>query len=485
MPYTLVPSLAGNTSFDQVYIEAGTISSGTLALNLIGNNANMSYVFASAFTVAAGATMAVGPNVMVLANSESTLSDAGAMTFSSGDQVTLTFTAISVSGGLTANGTDFINGNGGSNITFGSTATLGGGTNTFDLPIYVPYTLVPSLAGNTSFDQVYIEAGTISSGTLALNLIGNNANMSYVFASAFTVAAGGTMAVGANVMVLANSESTFSDAGAMTFSSGDQVTLTFTAISVSGGLTANGTDFINGNGGEHHLRLDRDPRWRHQHLRLADLRALHARPLARGQHQLRPGLHRGGHDLQRHPGAQPDRQQREHELCVRLRLHRGRRRDDGGRRERDSLGEFGVDAQRRGGHDLLQRRPGDVDLYGDLRQRGPDRQRHRLHQRQRRPNITFGSTATLAGGTNTFDLPIYVPYTLVPSLAGNTSFDQVYIEAGTISSGTLALNLIGNNANMSYVFASAFTVAAGATMAVGANVIVLANRSRRSATRGP
>ncbi len=245
VPYTLVPSLAGNTSFGQVYIEAGTISSGTLALNLIGNNANMSYVFASAFTVAAGATMAVGPNVIVLANSESTFSDAGAMTFSSGDQVTLTFTAISVSGGLTANGTDFINGNGG-NITFGSTATLAGGTNTFGLPIYVPYTLVPSLAGNTSFGQVYIEAGTISSGTLALNLIGNNANMSYVFASAFTVAAGATMAVGPNVIVLANSESTFSDAGAMTFSSGDQVTLTYTALSVSGSLTVNGTTFING-----------------------------------------------------------------------------------------------------------------------------------------------------------------------------------------------------------------------------------------------
>ena len=52
-------------------------------------------------------------------------------------------------------------------------------------------------------------------------------------------------------------------------------------------------------------------------------------------------------------------------------------------------------------------------------------------------------------------MPIYVPYTLVASLAGNTSFDQVYIEAGTISSGTLSLNLIGNNPNMSYVFDSA------------------------------
>ena len=82
------------------------------------------------------------------------------------------YSAISVSGSLTANGTNFINGDG-SNITFTSTATLSGGTNSFNLPINVPYTLVPSLAGNTSFDEVEIETGTISSGTLSLNLAGH------------------------------------------------------------------------------------------------------------------------------------------------------------------------------------------------------------------------------------------------------------------------------------------------------------------------
>ena len=101
-------------------------------------------------------------------------------------------------------------------------------------PIYVPYTLVPSLAGNTSFDQIEIVAGIISSGTLSLNLIGNNSSMSYVFPDTFAVDAGGTMAVGANVQVLLNSELTFSDAGTMTFSSGDLVTLYATDLSVSG-----------------------------------------------------------------------------------------------------------------------------------------------------------------------------------------------------------------------------------------------------------
>ncbi len=47
--------------------------------------------------------------------------------------------------------------------------------------------------------------------------------MSYDFDAGFTVAAGGTMAVGVNVPILV--ESALSDAGAMTFSSGDQVSV--------------------------------------------------------------------------------------------------------------------------------------------------------------------------------------------------------------------------------------------------------------------
>ena len=113
VPYTLVPSLAGNTSFNEVEIAAGTISSGTLSLNLLGTNTtNFFYEFPNGFTVGAGGTMAVGPNVPVTV--VSTLSDAGSVTFTSGDQVTLASSATSVSGSLTANGTNFINGGGGS-----------------------------------------------------------------------------------------------------------------------------------------------------------------------------------------------------------------------------------------------------------------------------------------------------------------------------------------------------------------------------------
>src|SRR5205814_464341 len=131
---------------------------------------------------------------------------------------------------------------GGSTMAFTPTATLGGGTNTFNLTVSVPYTLVPSLAGNTSFREVDIQAGTLSSGTLALDLLGTNtANFFYEFPAGFTVAAGATMAVGANVPV--EVISTLSDAGAVSFSSGDAVSLLFAQISVSGGLTANGTTF--------------------------------------------------------------------------------------------------------------------------------------------------------------------------------------------------------------------------------------------------
>ena len=474
VPYSLVPSLAGNASFGQVDIEAGTMPSGaTLALNLIGSNAAMQYLFSAAFTVAAGATVTVGPNVTVVASSQTTFSDAGAMTFSNGDQVTLYYTSLNVSGSLTANGVTFLNNNG--NITFGPAATLSGGGNAFALPVYVPYSLVPSLAGNASFGQVDIEAGTMPSGaTLALNLIGSNAAMQYVFSAAFTVAAGATMTVGPNVTVVANSQSTFSDAGAMTFSSGDQVTLYYTSLNVSGSLTANGVTFLNNNG-EHHVRPGRDTQRRRQRLRPAGLRPLHPRPLARGQRQLRPGRYRGGHHAQRrHPGAQPDRQQRGHAVRVQhpFTVAAGATMTVGPNvtvvaNSQSTFSDAGAMTFSSGDQVTLYYTS--LNVSGSLTANG-------VTFLNNNGNITFGPAATLSGGGNAFAPPVYVPYNLVPSLAGNASFGQVDIEAGTMPSGaTLALNLIGSNAAMQYLFSAAFTVAAGATVTVGPNVTVVAN----------
>ena len=271
VPYNLVPSLAGNTSFDEVAIENGTISSGTLALNLLGTDTSTFYYeFPNSFTVAAGGTMTVGANVPPVLLSGSTLTDAGTVTFSAGNQLSMSSSVFSVSGSLTANGTNFLNTGGGSYMTFASTATLSGGTNTFNLTINVPYNLVPSLAGNTSFDEVAIENGTISSGTLALNLLGTDTSTFYYeFPNSFTVAAGGTMTVGANVPPVQLSDSTLTDAGTVTFSAGDQLSLSSSVFSVSGSLTANGTNFLNTGGGSYiTFSFDRNPQRRHQHLQL-------------------------------------------------------------------------------------------------------------------------------------------------------------------------------------------------------------------------
>ncbi len=155
------------------------------------------------------------------------------------------------------------------------------------MPIIVPYTLVPSLAGNTSFDEVEIDAGTISSGTLSLNLLGTTiTNFFYEFPNGFTVGAGATMAVAANVTI--TWMSTLSDAGTVTFASGDQVNL-----ARFGDFRQRDPDrqrhhlHQRGGGSYHHIHFGRNPQWRHQHLQLADFRSLHPGPLARGQYQLR------------------------------------------------------------------------------------------------------------------------------------------------------------------------------------------------------
>ena len=132
-----------------------SIGSGSIALG------NRSSTLAGPVTVGAAGALDVKAGASVLV--ESALTDAGTVSFSSGDAVTFASSATSVSGSLTANGTTFINeccGN--SSITFTPTATLSGGTNTFNLPVSVPYTLVPSLAGNTSFDAVEISDGHAS-----------------------------------------------------------------------------------------------------------------------------------------------------------------------------------------------------------------------------------------------------------------------------------------------------------------------------------
>ena len=79
-----------------------------------------------------------------------------------------------------------------------------------------------------------------------------------------------------------------------------------------------------------------------------------------------------------------------------------------------------------------------------------------------------------------FDLPIYVPYGDVQYLANNAKFEQININGATLSSGTLDLNAIGTNTgSLSYAFPGGFTVASGATLAVGPNVPVYIEPGKR------
>ena len=50
-------------------------------------------------------------------------------------------------------------------------------------------------------------------------------------------------------------------------------------------------------------------------------------------------------------------------------------------------------------------------------------------------------------------MPIYVPYSDVQYLGNNANFQQININAGTLASGTLNLDLIGTNtSSLSYAF---------------------------------
>ena len=252
VPYNVVPNLAGNVSFEQVNIGSATLP-GDTTLNLISlgtNTTNFYYDFSNGFNVALDATLAVGANVLVEIPGGQTLTDNGAVSFATGD--TFSFVGngaqISVGGTLSATSTIF-NGYDSSNISVSSGGNLTPTNCTFNLPIFVPYNVVPNLAGNVSFNQVEIDSGIIPSGTtLNLDLIGtNNTNLSYVFPSGFNVAAGGTVAVGNYVPVAISSSQAFMDNGALSFTIGD--TLTFPGggtIAVGGALTASSTTFTGG-----------------------------------------------------------------------------------------------------------------------------------------------------------------------------------------------------------------------------------------------
>ena len=139
-----------------------------------------------------------------------------------------------VNGSFTATGTTFApSGTDTSNVATilvntGSTIQSSSLTsNIFNLPISVPAADVPLLATNLSFQNVAIESGTLTSGTVNINLIGttSTANLQYIFPGNFTVQEGATLSFGPNVPVLIQAFETVTDDGTLSFGSGDMVSL--------------------------------------------------------------------------------------------------------------------------------------------------------------------------------------------------------------------------------------------------------------------
>src|SRR5207302_239828 len=93
-------------------------------------------------------------------------------------------------------------------------------------------------------------------------------------------------------------------------------------------------------------------------------------------------------------------------------------------------------------------------------------------------SLTVNSGGHLTPSGCAFDLPLFLPAGNVQDLGGansNLRFQDINILAGTLATGqTVALNAIGTDTTkLRYVFPGAFTVAAGATLTVGAGVPLL------------
>ena len=569
VPYNDVQYLANNASFHAIDINAGSIDSGTLALNRIGSPANLSYVFPGNFTVAPGATMTVAANVPVTINSGVTLTNNGTMNFATGDVVTFSpypsGGAINIGNGgvLSAVNTQFvssdlghsagINVNSGgrliasnstfalSYLNFDDASIMNAGDlsgNTFNQTISVPYNDVQYLSNNASFHAVDINAGSIDSGTLALNRIGSPANLSYVFPGNFTVAPGATMTVAANVPVTINSGVTLTDNGTMNFATGDFVTFSpypsGSAINIGNGgvLSAVNTQFVSSDLG-HSAGINVNSGGRLiasnstfalSYLNFDDASIMNAGDLSGNTFNqtisvpyndvqylsnnasfhavdINAGsidsgtlaLNRIGSPANLSyvfpgnftvaPGATMTVA-----ANVPVTINSGVTLTDNGTMNFATGDVVTFSPYPSGGainignggvlsavntqfvsSDLGNSAGINVNSGGRLIASDSTFALSYLNF----DDASIMNAGDLSG--NTFNQTISVPYNDVQYLSNNASFHAIDINAGSIDSGTLALNRIGSPANLSYVFPGNFTVAPGATMTVAANVPVTIN----------
>ncbi|MFN7874517.1 MAG: CARDB domain-containing protein, partial [Pirellula sp.] len=233
-----------NIRFENIYINAGTWTTGVLDLKAIGSEttAKLNYWFDGNFTTSAGTTLNIFPNVRTGVVSGAKLTIGGTANFEAGSNLNLyqnvwnTASELVVSNGGILNATDstFTRSgnyrdytyitvqNGGRLRATGSTFSTGWTwmandavfqsddwtRNKFDQSIYVPAKIVQALSNalgmatqNIRFENIYIHAGTWTTGVLDLKAIGSEttAKLNYWFNGNFTTSAGTTLNVFPNV----------------------------------------------------------------------------------------------------------------------------------------------------------------------------------------------------------------------------------------------------------------------------------------------
>ena len=570
--------------FQDVYINSANLASGTIDLtNTLSSSPSpqLLYIVITTFEIKSGATLTVSSDANVQINNGASITvDAGAaMTVGAASMVAQDTNnnyaeGITVDGTLTATGTAFTKTGGGvtayiqvnpaghlvatgTNFSWDSLALAGGSVLTngdldgdsFNLPIYVPITDIPLLAGNVVFQDVYINSANLASGTIDLT---NNLSSSpspqllYIVITTFEIKSGATLTVSSDASLQINNGASITvDAGAaMNVGAASMVAQDTNnnyaeGITVDGTLTATGTAFTKTGGGVtayiqvnpagHLVATGTNFSWDslslaggsvsdqrrpgRRLLQLAHLRAHHRHPAPGRQRRVPGRLHQLGQPRQR------DHRSDQYSLVLAVApapLHRhnhlrdqvGGRVDGVQRRQpadqqwarrspsmraamtvgaasmvaQDTNNNYAegitVDGTLTATGTAFTKTGGGVTAYIQVNPAG--------HLVATGTNFSWDSLA-LAGGSvltngdlagDSFNLPIYVPITDIPLLAGNVVFQDVYINSANLASGTIDLtNTLSSSPSpqLLYIVITTFEIKSGATLTVSSDASLQIN----------
>ncbi len=233
-------------------LQSGSVNvSGTVTLNDV--------------TIGSSATINVASNASVAVGTNSTLSILGNGNFASGSSVTLsqdnsaTFSRLTVgnSGVLTAVGTTFRRAgvfSGNTSITVNGNGRLLPSNSSFDVSLFVPHTVLPSLSAvsggsdNLRFQDIYIRSAS-TSALVDLLAIGTQttANLNYIFNGDFSVGNTGRLKVFPGVRTNVPTGATLTINGIADFGVGSSLTLTQDNSATSSKLLVSGSGVLTAN----------------------------------------------------------------------------------------------------------------------------------------------------------------------------------------------------------------------------------------------